>query len=77
MNIATRADIVRLFPGADDHVVVALQEASPTVSELEAAAMLLADTDEGLVGLKRLAGERIERLLTILANAQLVPEDDR
>lgn len=76
MTIATHDDIVRLFPGIQDHTVVEILAAKPTVDQLEAASMLLSDQDEGLIEAKREAGDQLSRVLDILANAEIVPRED-
>lgn len=67
MNAATRQDITRLFPGIQDHTVVEILDAGATLGEIEAALALLLDADEGLIGVKQRHGDRINRVLDILA----------
>ena len=67
MNAATHQDIVRLFPGIQDHTVVEILDTRATLGEIEAALALLQDADEGLIGVKQRHGDRINRVLDILA----------
>lgn len=76
MNTATHNDIVRLFPGIQDHTVVDVLAAEATVGELEATLRMLEDNDENLIEVKQEKGDRLNRLLGILANAQITPQDE-
>jgi hypothetical protein len=76
MITASRADIVRLFPGIQDHAVVDVLATKATVSELEAASLLLGNQNNGLIEAKREAGGQLSRVLDILARAEIVPVDD-
>jgi hypothetical protein len=69
MNAATRQDITRLFPGIQDHTVVEILGTHPTLGDIEAAASLLQDADEGLIGVKQRHGDCINRVLDILSAA--------
>ena len=75
MNIATHDDIVRLFPGIQDHTVVELLAVEATVDQLEAASSMLADQDEGLIDAKREMGSQLSRVLSILTQAEIMPRD--
>ena len=75
MNAATHQDIVRLFPGIQDHTVVELLDTNATLGDMEAAVALLQDADEGLIGVKQRHGDRINRVLDILAASDLRRED--
>ena len=75
MDTATHQDIVRLFPGIQDHTVVEILDAKATLGDIEAAASLLQDADEGLIGAKQRHGDRINRVLDILAASDFRPED--
>ena len=66
MDAATRQDVTRVFPGVQDHTVVEILGVHPTLGDIEAAASLLQDADEGLIGVKQRHGERINRVLDIL-----------
>ncbi|MEJ2138951.1 MAG: hypothetical protein P8Y61_05815 [Gammaproteobacteria bacterium] len=78
METVTHEDIARLFPGIQDHAAVEILGTSPTLAELEAAALLLQNADEGLIDAKRKHGDRLNRLLEILDNAGVQQgEDDR
>ncbi len=77
MAIATHDDIVRLFPGMQDHTVVEIMAMEATVDELDAASLLLQDADEGLIGAKQRHGDRLSCLLGILANSEIRPREDR
>ena len=75
MNAATHQDIVRLFPGIQDHTVVEILDANATLGDIEAALELLQDADEGLIGVKQRHGDRINRVLNILAASGLRRDD--
>ncbi len=75
MNIATHQDITRLFPGIQDHTVVEILDTQATLGDVEAALALLQDADEGLIGVKQRHGERINRVLDILAASDYRPDD--
>lgn len=67
MNTANHQDITRLFPGIQDHTVVEILDTRATLGDIEAALALLLDADEGLIGVKQRHGDRINRVLDILA----------
>ena len=75
MDTVTHQDIVRLFPGIQDHTVVEILDAKATLGDIEAAASLLQDADEGLIGVKQRHGDRINRVLDILAASDVRPQD--
>ncbi len=75
MNAATHKDIVRLFPGIQDHAVVEILDAHPTLGDVEAVLALLQDADEGLIGVKQRHGDRINRVLDILAASGFRADD--
>lgn len=76
MVAATRRDVARLFPGAQDHTVRELLAAESTVDELEAALLLLQDEDEGLSEYKRRKGDRISHLVRILSADDIMLPDE-
>lgn len=71
MNAVTHQDIVRLFPGIQDHTVVEILGTNATLGDIEAAQALLQDADEGLIGAKQRHGDRLNRVLEILAATDL------
>jgi hypothetical protein len=75
MDAATRKDITRLFPGIQDHTVVEILDAQATLGDIEAALALLQDADEGLIGVRQRHGDRINRVLDILAASDYRPDD--
>jgi hypothetical protein len=75
MDATTRQDIVRLFPGIQDHTVVEILETHATLGDIEAAVALLQDADEGLIGVKQRHGDRINRVLEILAASGFRADD--
>jgi hypothetical protein len=75
MDTATHQDIVRLFPGVQDHTVVEILDTKATLGDIEAAVALLQDADEGLIGVKQRHGDRINRVLDILAASDLRPAE--
>ncbi len=76
MTIATHDDIVRLFPGIQDHTVVEILATKTALDQLEAASLLLANQDEGLIDTKREAGDQLSLVLDILAKAEIMPRED-
>lgn len=77
MSTATNDQIVRLFPGIQDHAVIEILNTNATVDELEAAMLLLQSADEGLIDIKQREGDRINRLLNILGSSELRPQENR
>jgi hypothetical protein len=75
MNTATHKDIVRLFPGIQDHAVVEILDTHATLGDVEAVLALLQDSDEGLIGVKQRHGDRINRVLEILAASGFRADD--
>ncbi len=75
MDATTRQDIVRLFPGIQDHTVVEILDTHATLGDIEAAVALLQDADEGLIGVKQRHGDRINRVLEILAESGFRADD--
>jgi hypothetical protein len=76
MTVATHDDVCRLFPGLQDHAIVDLLATRPSIADLEAVSQMMQDDDEGLIGLKQRRGDRLNRLLVILSQAQLQAADD-
>jgi hypothetical protein len=74
MNTATHQDIVRLFPGIEDHTVVEILDTHATLGDVEAVLALLQDADEGLIGVKQRHGDRIDRVLEILTASGFRPD---
>ncbi len=75
MNATTHQDIVRLFPGIQDHAVVEILDTHATLGDIEAVLALLQDADEGLIGVKQRHGERINRVLEILTASGFRPDN--
>jgi hypothetical protein len=76
MSVATHDDIVRVFPGIQDHTVLEILSLKASVAELDAALMLLTSDDKDLTDIKRREGGQIHRLLSILNQAEIRPLDD-
>ena len=76
METVKRDDVVRLFPGIQDHTILAILATRPPLEDLEAAALLLQSADEGSIGIRQREGDRINRLLAILGNSELRPLDE-
>lgn len=76
MSTASHKEVVRLLPGVADHTVVEILETGASLDELEAAAMLLTNQDEGLLEAERLKSVQVSRILDILTLAQYGPADD-
>ncbi len=78
MVTATHDDIARLFPGIQDHTAVEIIQANASFADLEAVALLLQGADDDLISIRREHGDRINRVLDILAKGEFVQgEDDR
>lgn len=76
MNRVTARDVTRLFPGIEDHTVLEVLASRPTLGDLEAAAQMLADQDEGLVDADPALRERAAGLVRMLSTAGLVAAED-
>jgi hypothetical protein len=76
MVSATHDDVSRLFPGIQDHTVLEILATEATVSDLEAALLLLEDNDEGLIDAKQQKGSLLNHLLAIIAKSEIRPRDD-
>ncbi len=76
MTTVTHDDIVRLFPGIQDHTALEILGAKATVGELEAASLLLQNADEGLIDIKQQKGDQINRLLDILSSSEIRPGEE-
>lgn len=72
----TRQDIVRLFPGIQDHTVLEILAIRAPVEDVEAAALLLQNADEGSIAIRQREGDRINRLLDILQTSEIRPPDE-
>ena len=77
MTTATHNDIARLFPGLQDHAKAEILATGADVEELEALFAMLAGDEEGLIEVRRQEGGRIDRLLTILHQSGIEPQQDR
>ncbi len=73
----THDQIVRLFPGIQDHSVLEIIATKATVEELEAAMLLLNDEDEGLIALTHRDGDQMIRLLDILSHSEIPLRENR
>ena len=76
MTTVTHDDIVRLFPGIQDHTALEILDTKATVGELEAASLLLQNADEGLIDIKQQEGDQINRLLDILGSSEIRPGEE-
>lgn len=76
MMNASHDEIVRLFPGIQDHTVLEIQATEASAEDLEVALLLFQDEDEGLIDVKRQKGSRLNQLLEILANSDIRLPDD-
>ena len=76
MTTVTHDEIVRLFPGIQDHTALEILDMKATVGELEAVSLLLQNADEGLVDIKQREGDQINRLLNILSNSEIRPGEE-
>ncbi len=69
MTIATRKDIVDVFPGLEDHAVVEILGMEATTEDLEAALAVLSSDDKDLIDVQHREGTAIHRLMNILSRA--------
>lgn len=76
MITVTHDEIIRLFPGIQDHTALEILDTKATIGELEAASLLLQDADEGLVDIQQQEGEQINRLLNILSSSEIRPQEE-
>lgn len=76
MATVTHKDIVRLFPGIQDHTILEILALRPPIEDVEAAALLLQSADEGSIGIRQREGDRINRLLAILRASEIRPLDE-
>ncbi|MDH3374201.1 MAG: hypothetical protein OEM85_12585 [Gammaproteobacteria bacterium] len=76
MASVTHDDIVRRFPGIEDHTVLEIEATKATAADLEAAWLIFQDDDEALIDIKQRKGSRLNRLLEILANSEIQLRDD-
>ena len=79
MTSATHDDVIRLFPGMQDHTVVEILAVEATVNELEGALLSLQgndSNDEKLIDMKKRKGSRLNLLLEILADSEIQLRDD-
>jgi len=77
MVAATHKQITALFPGIQDHAAIEILATRATIDDLEAASLLMQDADEGTIDIRRREGDRINRVLDILARSELrLLEDD-
>lgn len=77
MIAATHHDVVRLFPGLQDHAAVEILAIGATIDELEVLSAVLADDAENLLEKQRREDGRIDRLLSILNQSGIQPQQDR
>ena len=76
MAVATHDDILRVFPGMQDHTVLEILATEATVDDLEAASILLQDNDESLIDIREQKGGLLNQLLQILAKSEIRLPDD-
>ena len=79
MKIATREDVIAVFPDLQDHAVVEILDMKASVEDLEAALGLLMSDDKDLIEVRQREGGKIHRPLNIrnLAGAQEALDRDR
>lgn len=68
---ATRQDITRLFRGIDAHTVLEILNSGPSVSDLEAAVLVLQGDDESLYGVDEHRRATVTQLTNLLDAAGL------
>lgn len=77
MTIAAYKDVVRVFPGLQDHTVAEILEMKATVNELEAALVMLSGDEEQLIDIQTREGDQIHRILSILSRSEVQAREDR
>jgi hypothetical protein len=77
MKIATREEVISVFPGLQDHAVVEILEMKASVEDLEAALGVLVSDDKDLIEVRQREGGQIHRLLNILNQAGVQETLDR
>jgi hypothetical protein len=77
MAIATRKDIQSVFPDLVDRALVEILDMQATVDDLEAALAMLASEDKELIEIRRREGDRINKLLSVLAQAGIEAPPNR
>jgi len=77
MPIAAYKDVVRVFPGLQDHTVAALLDMKATVDELEAALVMLSGDEEQLIDFQSREGDQVHGILSILGRSELQAREDR
>lgn len=77
MTAATHDDVLRLFPGLQDHATLEILETGATIGELETMSALLTGDDGGLIDARSREGGRAYRLLNILTHSGIQPQQDR
>lgn len=73
---ATHQDVIRLFPGIQDHTALRILKTHAPVEDIEAAALILQNADEGSIEIRRREGDRINRIVAILQASELRPPDE-
>lgn len=66
---ATRQDITRLFRGVDEHTILELLRIEPSVSDLEAALLVMQGDDESLYGMAESRRQAAAQLASTLEQA--------
>lgn len=77
MSIATRKDVLSVFPDIQDHAVVEIMDLNATIDDLEAALVILTSEDKNLIEIKRREGGQIHQLMNILNQAGVLAAADR
>ena len=77
MSIATRKDVLSVFPDIQDHAVVEIMDLNATIDDLEAALVILTSEDKNLIEIKRREGGKIHQLMNILNQAGVLAAADR
>jgi hypothetical protein len=77
VSIATRKDVISVFPDLQDHAVVEILDMKASVEDLEAALGVLMSDDKDLIEVRQREGGQIHRLLNILNQAGVQEALDR
>lgn len=76
MPTATHSDIIRVFPNLPDSAIARIEAMRATVTELDAALVILSSEDSDLIEDKQRAGDRLNQLLAVLSDAGIEAPDD-
>lgn len=77
MTAATHNDVVRIYPGIQDHAVIEILAMQASVAELEAAMASLSSDQEDLIEFRHRDGDRLNQIMRILSQSGVEAQQDR